>query len=82
MRAGIGVMMGSWEIMGVGASVMARAIRERAVLLMEGFPSGLFLASFRVVGFLNVFFPGGGLLLGLFEIEFLLDCDRGFLLVA
>jgi len=83
MRAGIGIMMGSWGDMGVGASMRARVIRERAVLLM-GVSWFISWASFHIVGFLNAFCTSGNLLfflLGLFEIEFLLDFDRGFVLV-
>jgi len=45
--AGIGVTMVLGEIMRVGASIGARVICERAVVLMGGFPSSLFFwASF------------------------------------
>ena len=51
------------EIMGVGASVWAHVIHGRAVLFMgEVSFRFIFCASFRIVGFLNVFCPGGNLL--------------------
>jgi len=76
-------MMGLGEIMGVGASIRARGICERVVLLIAGFLQVYFWASFCIVGILlNVFCRGGNLLFFFawtLETEFLLDFDRGLL---
>ena len=70
--------------MGVGASMKARVIRERAVLLMGDFFRVHFLALSVSLAFLtcSVLVVICFCLLGLFEIEFLLDFRTGFVLVA
>jgi len=56
---------GLGEVMGVGASMRARVICERASLLM-GVSFKFIWVSFRIIGFLlKVFCPGGNLLLRL-----------------